>query len=102
MRVEFVRSGGFAGILLVANIDFKNLPPDESAILEKQIEAADFFRLPEVIKPAAAAPDRFEYQITVSSPTQMHTVSVSESLVVDSLRPLIEHLTDLARTGKYR
>ena len=102
MRIEFVRSGGFAGILLTARIDLEKLPPDESAILESWINEANFFNLPEQIKPAASMPDRFEYQITVSSSQQTHTVTVSESLVTNPLRPLLEHLTDLARTGKYR
>ncbi len=56
----------------------------------------------EQIKPASPMPDRFEYQITISSPQRTHTVTVSESLVTDTLRPLVDHLTELARTGKYR
>jgi len=102
MRIEFVRSGGFAGILLSARIDLEKLPPDESAILELHINEANFFDLPEQIKPASPMPDRFEYQVTVSSSQRTHTVTVSESLVTDQLRPLLEYLTDLARTGKYR
>jgi hypothetical protein len=102
MRIEFVRSGGFAGILLSARIDLEKLPPDESAILELRINEANFFNLPEQIKPALPMPDGFEYQVTVSSPQRTHTVTVSESLVTDQLRPLLEYLTDLARTGKYR
>ena len=102
MRIDFVRSGGFAGILLSARIDLEKLSPDESATLERLINEANFFDLPEQIKPASPMPDRFEYQVTVSSAQRTHTVMVSESLVTDQLRPLLEYLTDLARTGKYR
>ena len=102
MRIDFVRSGGFAGILLSARIDLEKLSPDESATLERLINEANFFDLPEQIKPASPMPDRFEYQVTVSSSQRTHTVMVSESLVTVPLRPLLENLTDLARTGKYR
>jgi hypothetical protein len=102
MRIEFVRSGGFAGLFLTANIDLQTLPPDESATFEREINDTAFFELPEQIKSSFPMPDRFEYQITVTSPQRTHTVTVSESLVTDALRLLVDHLTDLARTGKYR
>lgn len=102
MRIEFVRSGGFAGINLTARVDSEKLAPDEKAALEKKISDASFFDLPEQIKPPSPGPDRFEYSVTVSSSGRTHTVIVSETLVPDKLRPLLDHLTDLARTGKYR
>ena len=37
MRIEFVRSGGFAGLFLTANIDLQTLSPEESAAFEKEI-----------------------------------------------------------------
>ncbi len=102
MRIEFVRSGGFAGILLTANIDSQTLPQDEAALLERMIEAANFFDLPEQIKPTPPMPDRFEYEITISISQRTHTVAVGESVVTDQLRPLLDRLTELARSGKYR
>ena len=102
MHIEFLRSGGFAGISLTAKLDLQNLSTDESAILEKQINESNFFDLQELIKSAAPMPDGFEYQLTISSLERTHTVTVSESLITAQLRPLIDHLTDLARTGKYR
>ncbi len=102
MHIQFARSGGFAGILLTANVDSQGLSQGESALLEREIMDASFFDLPAQIKSASPMPDRFEYQITISSSQRTHTVTVSESLVTDTLRPLVDHLTDLARTGKYR
>ncbi len=102
MRVSFVRSGGMAGILLTANFDIQSLPPGESAILEREVIAASFFDLPEKIEHSPAAPDRFEYEITISSSDKTHKVRVGEALIAESLQPLIDHLTNLARTGKYR
>ena len=102
MHIGFVRSGGFAGMLLVANIDSQSLPAEELSILESEVAEAAFFDLPERIVPASPMPDSFEYEISVSSSNQTHTIRVGEALVADSLRPLIDHLTNLARTGKYR
>ncbi|HUH96555.1 MAG TPA: protealysin inhibitor emfourin [Anaerolineales bacterium] len=102
MQIEFVRSGGLAGILLTARVDLQNLPQEESEALETQIQAARFFDLPGQIRPEAPVPDSFEYQITVSSPQRTHTVTASESSINEPLRRLVDHLTDLARTGKYR
>ena len=102
MRIDFVRSGGFAGISLTAHIDSGMLLPDEAAALEKKVSDANFFGLPEQIKSASPGPDRFEYSVTIASSVRTHTVVVSEALVSDQLRPLLDHLTDLARTGKYR
>ncbi|MCL4530132.1 MAG: hypothetical protein M1282_12040 [Chloroflexi bacterium] len=102
MRIEFVRSGGFAGISLTARVDSEKLAPDEKAALEKKISDASFFDLPGQIKPTPPGADMFEYSLTISSPPRTHTVIVSETVVPDKLRPLLDHLTDLARTGKYR
>ena len=102
MRIEFARSGGFAGILLTARVDLQDLPPAEAAVLQAQVEAAGFFELPAQLRPASTTPDRFEYQLTVVAADKTHTVTVSEPMVTDVLRPLLDHLTALARTGKYR
>ncbi len=102
MRIEFVRSGGFAGISLTARVDSEKLAPDESATLEQKINEAGFFDLPGQIKPASPGADMFEYSVTISLPPRTHTVIVSETVVPERLRPLLDHLTNLARTGKYR
>ncbi len=102
MQIEFVRSGGFAGINLVARVNLEKLAPDEAAALEQKINDAGFFDLPAQIKPASRGADLFEYSLTVSSPPRTHTVVVSETVVPEKLRPLIDHLTALARTGRYR
>ena len=101
MRLRFVRSGGFAGILLTANLDSENLSSDEMAALEREVAEASFFDLPEQVILPSSMPDGFEYEITVSSSNQVRTLKVSESLVTDTLRPLVDHLMKLARTGKY-
>jgi hypothetical protein len=101
MHIEFSRTGGFTGIRLAGSFDTQQLLPEQASILNKLIEDAGFFNLPEEIKPTSPGPDRFQYQITISSAQQAHTVSVSEALIPVTLNPLIDYLTTLAtKTNK--
>ncbi len=102
MRIEFVRSGGFAGLQLTANFNSEALPPDEARALEQKIKDAGFFDLPARIMPASPGPDRFEYNVTIESDQGKHTVVINETVVPERMRPLLEHLMELARSGKYR
>ena len=102
MHIDFVRSGGFAGLRLTVSLDMQDLAAEQAAALAKMIESAGFFDLPEQIQPASPAPDRFEYRVTVSSPEQRHSVVVSEAAVPERLRPLLDYLTTFALTRKNR
>lgn len=98
MRITFERSGGFTGIPMTATVDTQTLAAAQVTEFQSLVEAADFFRLPATI-PAAAQPDRFQYQITVEDGNRHHTVSVGESAVPGTLRPLIERMMQAARQG---
>jgi hypothetical protein len=100
MHIEFVRSGGFAGMRLAASVDSQNLPPEQASTLDKMIADTGFFDLPEQIKPSAPGPDRFEYQVVISSAGQTHSVNVNEAVIPDRLRPLLDFLTSLAMSSK--
>jgi Emfourin len=100
MHIEFVRSGGFAGLRLAASLDTQQLGADIASTLEKLVAEAGFFTLPEQIKPASPGPDRFEYQVTISSGAQKHSINVSDAVVPEALRPLLDFLTTLAMSGK--
>ena len=100
MHIEFVRSGGFAGMRLSASIDSQHLLPEQASTLEKMIADSGFFDLPEQIKPTAPGPDRFEYRVVISSAGQTHSVNVNEAVIPDRLNPLLDFLTTLAMSGK--
>lgn len=100
MHIEFVRSGGFAGIRLAASIDTQNLPAEQATTLDKLIADSDFFDLPEQIKPPTPGPDRFEYEVGISSAGQTHSVNVSEAVIPDRLRPLLDLLTTIAMSPR--
>jgi len=102
MHIEYIRSGGFAGIRLAGSFDTEKLPPEQAATLGKLIDGAGFFRLSEQIKPTSPVPDQFEYRITISSADQTHSVVVGESVVPTGLRPLLDFLTTLTISSKKR
>ena len=102
MRIEFTRTGGFAGMRLVTSVDTEQLPAEQASTLDKLVGDAGFFELPENLAPATPAPDRFEYHLTVDSVQKTHSIDVNEAGAPDSLRPLLNYLTTLAMASKKR
>ncbi|MEH2398166.1 protealysin inhibitor emfourin [Nostoc sp.] len=97
MRISFERTGGFAGITKKTTVDTDTLPPNEAATLSCLVEAADLFRLPEQITSPNPQSDRFQYKLIVEDNGKHHTVTVSESALPGTLRPLIEWLQTIAQ-----
>ncbi|MBG1269331.1 protealysin inhibitor emfourin [Nostoc sp. WHI] len=97
MRISFERTGGFAGISKKTTVDTADLPPNEAATLLRLVEVADLFRLPEQITSPNPQSDRFQYKLTVEDNGKQHTVTVSESALPGTLRPLIEWLQNTAQ-----
>ncbi len=96
-RVQFERTGGFAGLRLAVDLNIDSLSAAEADELRRLVEGARFFELPsEVVSPAEGA-DQFVYKLTVESADRSHTVEVAESAVPETLRPLIDWLTAAAR-----
>jgi hypothetical protein len=92
MRVKFERTGGFAGIRLTTTADTENLSSDDAARLRQLVAGASFFELPETIAPQKAQPDRFQYRVTIEDDSRVHTVTVSETALPQSMRPLTDFL----------
>jgi hypothetical protein len=97
MRIEFKRSGGYAGIPLSATIDLDTLPAAESKYVRDLIDAAGFFALPAAITAPVPGADRFQYTLTIKTPERQHTVEIHEAAAPPALRPLLEWLTSAAR-----
>jgi hypothetical protein len=64
------------------------------------VEGAHFFDLPPVLKPPVEGADRFQYRLTVERGKQFHTVETSESAAPEQLQPLLDRLTDAARSQR--
>jgi hypothetical protein len=98
MRIQFERTGGFAGMRTAATIDTNSLSPGDRQELQQLVEAAGFFKLPPEVAGRPQRADQFQYKLTVESEGQQHTVEVGEASAPESLRPLLRKLTALARS----
>jgi hypothetical protein len=102
VRIDFERSGGFGGMVMRATVDSDALPPDDAGRLHELVQQSKFFTLPTRIGGAASGADRFEYRVTIDGPGGRHEVTVGDSAVTSSLRPLLDWLTDAARKTRGR
>lgn len=100
MKINFERSGGFAGLRTAATFDTESLPSEESRRLQEELERARFFDLPAKLDSPAGGADRFEYKITVEDKGRRHIVEFGEAAAPESLQPLIQRLSDLARSQR--
>jgi hypothetical protein len=94
--INFKRTGGTMGRELSMDIDLNNMPASESRRLHNMIDESKFFEVP-VVSDLRTGPDEYEYVITVVAGNSIHTVHVSDTSMPDSLRPLVEDLTEIAK-----
>ena len=100
LKVQWERTGGFAGMRMAGSIDSRSLSDADARRLHELVEAAGFFELPEVLSGAAGGADRFLYTLTVEIDGRRHTVSTGEAAAPAALKSLIGWLTKAARGTK--
>ncbi len=96
MLIQIERSGGFAGLRKVINLNTETLPPEEASKLHKMVETSGFFNLPEKFPAPKRGADYFLYKLTVETEGRKHTVAVSEQAVPEGLTPLLQFLMTYA------
>jgi hypothetical protein len=87
------------GRKVTLSLDLDKLPADQSRILQQLIDAADFFNLPENLI-THPVPDEFIYTITVRVATKQRTVHLSDTTATEALRPLLDNLSQRARSAR--
>jgi hypothetical protein len=98
-RIKYERTGGFMGRKVSFSLNLNKLPADQSEILKELLNQSDFFNLPEDLI-TTPLPDEFTYTITVEARTLRHSVRLSDTTATDSLRPLLDDLTQRARSAR--
>jgi hypothetical protein len=78
-------------------IDTDDLPAEETNELERLIEAARFFELPQTSAPPRGAADYLRYTISVMSPEHSHTVHLTDPIEDPEVQALVEYLEAKAR-----
>jgi hypothetical protein len=99
MQIIFERSGGMMGLKSRLAINLNELPRDQAETLRKLVEEANFFTLSEN-PPTRPIPDGFQYTITIETELVKHTVHTSDTTVPDELRPLLQELSQRARSQR--
>lgn len=96
MRIHFERTGGFMGRKVTLDLDTADLPEQELESLRQILAEANFFDLPDnlVTRPV---PDEFQYNITVTTETIIHTVRTSDAASPPSLSALVQYLNQESR-----
>jgi hypothetical protein len=97
MKVSFERSGGFIGTPITITLDTATLSPDRANQLRQLVDAAGFFNVPATIAPSSSQPDRFQYKLTIQDGDRHHTVTVAESAIPSTLKPLLNWMMEAIR-----
>jgi hypothetical protein len=95
MRVRFKMDGGFVYLPARSKpttIDTEDLPAEEAKELERLIEAAGFFELPETSSPPGGGADYLRYTISATTPEHSHTVHLTDPIEDPHLQALVEYL----------
>jgi hypothetical protein len=95
MRVRFKMNGGFVYLPARSEpvtIDTDDLPAEEAKELERLIDAAGFFELPETSSPPRGAADYLRYTISATTPEHSHTVQLTDPIEDPYVRALVEYL----------
>lgn len=94
--INFKRTGGTLGREITLDLDLGSIPGSVAQHLQGLLTTSNFFKTPDAGN-LMARPDEYEYTITVVAGNSMHIVHVTDTNMPESLRPLVEELTELAK-----
>ena len=97
-RIKYERTGGFAGIRIVADVELRDLPEDQASALRGLLNNLDFAKLPERLVSRQPMPDGFTYVITAEGKGWGHTVTADDSATDEKFGELLQLLTTIARS----
>ena len=80
------------------SFDLDTMPGSVARRLQNLLTDSNFFEVP-VVNDLRAAPDEYQYEITVVAGNSIHTVHVTDTSMPQSIRPLVDELTELTETA---
>ena len=95
-NVRLTRSGGFAGLSMVANVDLDELPHPAAAQVRAALDGVDFDRLGKVGRPRGGMPDAYQYDLEVDD-GRRRSLTVHEPLSDPGLQTLVNVLLPMAQ-----
>ena len=98
VRIEVVRSGGFAGLTRAATMDTAELDNERAQQLRELVEESQIQSLTSA-RPRSGAADRFQYDVTVTRGDHRTSVVLYESDMPDAARRLVRWVLRGASPG---
>ena len=95
MKITFVQSGGFAGMLKGCTIDTIDLAADQRQELESLVAASGFSESFEQF--SSAGRDLRQYEIVIEQHATVQRIVCDDRSVPDAARPLLAFLVARAR-----
>ena len=97
-QIVFRQTGGFAGLAKSATVDLDQVSPEEETQLKDLIEQAALFDIPD--PPQSARPDEEQYMLEVNYEGRSRMLYMPASSVPPNLKPLVKHLSGVAKYEK--
>ena len=97
--INFKRTGGSMGRETTMDFDLSSMPASLESRLQNLLTSSNFFEVP-MVNDLITSPDEYQYDITVVAGNSIHTIHVSDTSMPESLRPLVEELTELTETTR--
>lgn len=98
-HVRLTRSGGIAGLDMVASVDVDDLPAETAAPLRSALAGlaseAEADTGPVVLVPAAGA-DRYQYDLAVTDGAKRWSVTAHEGALTPAVRAVVDLLLPFA------
>ena len=95
LRIEFRRSGGFAGLTIGTEVDTAELPPEEARVFERLAESLERSGVGD--SPPPGKPDRFQYELTITRGGKSRRFQLAEQELTPEARELVNLLVERAR-----
>ena len=95
MKIMFLQSGGFAGMLKGCTIDDADLAPDERRELESLVAASGLSESFEQF--SSAGRDLRQYEIVIEQDARVRRIVCDDHSVPEATRPLVAFLAARAR-----
>lgn len=92
VRVELIRSGGFAGLMRRSCMDTEKLASDDTSELRRIVREIDLRILAGLAGDGEPMPDSFQYELTIIRGRERVSAVLTERQITAELRPLIRLL----------
>jgi hypothetical protein len=100
LRIDFERTGGFAGLSMGTSVEVSELPPEEARELQHLVESLEHSGAS--ASPPPGKPDRFQYEVTVTRGKERRSYRLAEQELSTEARELVKRLVDRARAARAR